>query len=182
MSRHAQPSGRHIPPTPAELYPWLLRSWFLRSWLHRGLALVLALLAPPAGPAQPAVVRLPFRSVQSMILVEGKVNGHTLTFLLDTGSLGTIVSTRVYGSQFPVHRIRRNLEGPGLSGESFTAYIDLELGNHRWNAQRVSIMNLDELSRIIGVKHIDGLVGEDLLREFRSVHINYQAHVIELEP
>jgi Aspartyl protease len=117
-----------------------------------------------------------------MILVEGKVNGHTLTFLLDTGSLGTIVSTRVYGAQFPLAHIRRNLEGPGLSGESFTAYIDLELGNHRWNAQRVSIMNLDELSRIIGVKHIDGLVGEDLLREFRSVHINYQAHVVELEP
>ncbi len=116
-----------------------------------------------------------------MILVEGKVEGTATTFLLDTGSIGTIVSTKIYRSHFPLHQIHRNFNGPGVSGESIPVRMNLEFGDHRCYAQRVSVMNLDELSRIIGIKHIDGLLGEDVLREFRSVRIDYRAHVIELE-
>jgi len=48
-------------------------------------------------------------------------------------------------------------------------------------SQRVAVMNLDELSDILGVRHIDGLIGEDILRDFRSIRIDYHARVIELE-
>jgi hypothetical protein len=41
-------------------------------------------------------------------------------------------------------------------------------------------MNVDELSRRFGTP-VDGLLGQDLLREFRSVRINYKSHIIELE-
>jgi hypothetical protein len=40
--------------------------------------------------------------------------------------------------------------------------------------------NLEDLNQELGV-NFDGLLGEDLLREFHSVRINYKAHVIELE-
>ena len=116
-----------------------------------------------------------------MILVEGKVDGTESTFLLDTGAMGTIVSTRIYRSHYPLRQIHRNGAGPGLSGESISVRMNLEFGSHRCYAQRVAVMNLDELSRIIGIKRIDGLLGEDVLREFRSVRIDYKAHVIELE-
>jgi len=117
-----------------------------------------------------------------MILVDGKVNGDAVTFLLDTGSLGTIVSARRYRRMyFPLHNIQRNTQGAGINGESVSVRLDLQLGNHRWVGQRVSIMNLDELSSIIGVPHLDGLIGQDILREFRSIRIDYHAHVIELE-
>jgi hypothetical protein len=139
-------------------------------------------LAPSPDLAKPPVIRVPFRSAASMILVEGKVNGDPVTFLLDTGSVGTIVSTRTYRiTCFPLRNVQRNAEGLGIKGESISVWLDLQLGNHRWTAQRVSIMNLDELSQILGVHRIDGLIGEDILREFRSIRIDYHAHVIELE-
>jgi len=167
----ARPS---LPPACSSQAPALLRALVL-------IFLPLA-LAPASGPAHPAVIRVPFRSVDSMILVEGKVNDDPVIFLLDTGSVGTIVSARKYRVMyFPLHRIQRNAQGAGMNGESVSVRLDLQLGNHRWVAQRVSIMNLDELSNILGIQHLDGLIGEDLLREFRSVRIDYHAHVIELE-
>lgn len=42
-----------------------------------------------------------------------------------------------------------------------------------WAAQPVSVMNLEDLKQELGV-NFDGLLGEDLLREFRSVRINYK--------
>jgi hypothetical protein len=143
---------------------------------------VLLALAPAPGPAKPAAHRVPFRSVGSMILVEGKVNGDPVTFLLDTGSVGTIVSTRTCRIRcFSLHGVQRNAEGHGINGESISVRLDLQLGNRQWTAQRVSIMNLDELSSILGVRHVDGLIGEDILRDFRSIRIDYHARVIELE-
>jgi hypothetical protein len=144
--------------------------------------LFLLAMAPAPDPAQPPPVRVPFRSVESMILVEGKVNGDSATFLLDTGSVGTIVSTRIYGNTpLPLRSVRRNMEGHGINGDSISVRLDLQLGNRRWVGQRVAVMNLDGLSQILGVRHIDGLIGEDILREFHSIHIDYRTHIIEFE-
>jgi hypothetical protein len=173
MSCHVTQFGCNIGPGPAGRCQPLLRA-LLAFLLPQALA-----LAP--APAQPTTIRVPFHTVKSMILVEGRANGDTLTFLLDTGSIGTIVSARMYHAHFPLHRMRRTTDGPGMIGESISTHMDLELGGHRWYAQRVSIMNLDELSGILGVKRIDGLLGQDVLREFRSVRIDYHAHIIELE-
>ena len=178
MDHDVKPSGLRARPSPSPAYSSPAAA------LHRALLLIflpLALAAAP-GPAHPTVVRVPFRTVDSMILVDGKVNGDAVTFLLDTGSLGTIVSARRYRRMyFPLHNIQRNTQGAGINGESVSVRLDLQLGNHRWVGQRVSIMNLDELSSIIGVPHLDGLIGQDILREFRSIRIDYHAHVIELE-
>lgn len=158
--------------------------WSPTPWPGRilfGSLLIFLLLVPPSGPAHPAVVRIPFRGAQSLILVEGKADGSSLTFLLDTGSIGTIVSTRVYRSHYPLNRIHRALGGPGVTGDSISVRMDLQLGEHRWHGHRVSVMNLDELSNILGIKHIDGLLGQDVLREFRSVRIDYRTHMIEFQ-
>ncbi len=178
MDHDVQQSGPRarpgLPPAHSSQAAALLRALLL-------IFLPLA-FAPASGPAHPAVIRVPFRSVDSMILVEGKVNGDPVTFLLDTGSVGTIVSARKYRDMFfPLHRIQLNAQGAGMNGESVSVRLDLQLGNHRWVAQRVSIMNLDELSSILRIPHLDGLIGEDLLREFRSVRIDYHAHILELE-
>jgi Aspartyl protease len=117
-----------------------------------------------------------------MILVQGKVDGKQVTFLLDTGSLGTIVSFKLYRNlNYPLQGIHRNWQGAGVSGESVQGCLDLEFGGHRWFSQRVSVMNLDELSDILGIEHVDGLLGEDILRQFRYVRIDYHAHIVELE-
>jgi hypothetical protein len=41
-------------------------------------------------------------------------------------------------------------------------------------------MNFNGLSDVLGAD-FDGLLGEDVLREFHSVHIDYRNHQIELE-
>jgi predicted aspartyl protease len=136
---------------------------------------------PLPNRARPRGLRVPFRTVQSMILVEGQVNGNHVTFLLDTGSNNTIVSTKTYGDvQFELHRIQRSRNGPGMAGESVRLPVELGLANRIWVGQRVSVMNLDDLKRILGLS-FDGLLGQDILRQFRSVRIDYHAHVIELE-
>jgi hypothetical protein len=139
------------------------------------------LLVPAPNRARSGVVRVPFRTVQSMILVQGSVNGRPVTFLLDTGADRTIISVKKYGDlEFQLHHVQRSLNGPGMTGESVRLPVDLTLANRLWVGQRVAVMNLEDLQKILGIT-FDGLLGEDILREFRSIRIDYHAHVIELE-
>jgi Aspartyl protease len=131
--------------------------------------------------AHSGTVSIPFRTVQSLILVEGKVNGTPATFLVDTGANRTIVSTRIYGNApFELQRMPRRTTGPGLVGFSLRRSVDIELGDRRWTAQQVSVMDLDELRHMVHV-NFDGLLGQDTLRQFRSVRIDYSAHIVELQ-
>jgi Aspartyl protease len=143
--------------------------------------LALLLFFPLPNFARPDVIHLPFRTVQSMILVEGKVNGKPVTFLLDTGSMRTIVSAKAYG--YVGYRLRlaqRAGQQPGFVGESVSLPVNLALERHTWLARRVSVMNFDGLNDVLGAD-FDGLLGEDVLREFHSVHIDYRNHQIDLE-
>ncbi len=147
----------------------------------RLVVLALLLFVPLPNFAQPDVIYLPFRTVQSMILVQGKVNGKPVTFLLDTGATRTIVSAKVYGNVgYSLRLAQRAGQQPGFVGETVTLPVNLQLDRHTWLARRVSIMNFNGLSDVLGAD-FDGLLGEDVLREFRSVHIDYRNHQIELE-
>jgi hypothetical protein len=159
------------------------RVWISRHirYLARYLVLALLLLVPLPNHARPEFIRLPFRTVHSMILVQGKVNGRPVTFLLDTGATRTIVSAKTYGNVgYRLRLAQRAGQQPGLVGESIALNVNLELADHTWLARRVSIMNFEGLSSVLGAD-FDGLLGEDVLREFRSVHIDYRSHTIELE-
>ena len=143
--------------------------------------LALVLLTPLPNRARPNVLRLPFRTVHSMILVQGRVSGSQVAFLLDTGATRTIVSASIYGKiPFRLRAIERTSHSAGMIGDSVIVPVDLELDNHRWAGQHVAIMNLDGLSQVLGVQ-FDGLLGQDVLREFRSIRIDYHAHIIELQ-
>jgi hypothetical protein len=145
--------------------------------------LVLALLCftPSANIAHPDVITIPFRTAESMILVEARVNDNRVALLLDTGANNTIVSAKAYGNlQYHLRGIQKNDRGPGMRGDAVLLRANLELANRVWVSQPVYVMNVDELARRFGAP-VDGLLGQDLLREFRAVRINYKAHVIELE-
>jgi hypothetical protein len=147
----------------------------------RFLVLALLLSLPFRNVAHPGVIHLPFRTVQSMILVEGKVNGKPVTFLLDTGATQTIVSAKTYGNLVYQLRVTHRVgPQPGFIGESVTLPVNLELDRRTWLARRVAVMNFEGLSAVLGAQ-FDGLLGEDVLREFRSVHIDYRNHQIDLE-
>jgi hypothetical protein len=147
----------------------------------RYLLLAIFLFTPLPNRARSAALCLPFRTVRSMILVEGEINGDPVTLLMDTGSTKTIISAKSYrGTYFPLHTAQRTNKTAGIVGESVSVRLDLKLANHRWVGQTVSIMNLGDLNRLLGAQ-FDGLLGEDILREFHSVRIDYRNHIIEFE-
>jgi hypothetical protein len=145
------------------------------------LAMLLLLLIPLPNPAHSGTARIPFRTVQSLIVVEGKVNGNAAIFLLDTGANRTIVSAKIYGvGRFNLQRMPRPNGGAGFAGYSLRRPADVELGETVRTAQEVSVMDLDELKQMLHMD-FDGLLGQDFLRQFRSVRIDYRARVIELQ-
>jgi len=149
--------------------------------LFLALTLLFLLLIPLPNPAHSGTARIPFRTVQSLIVVEGKVNGNAATFLLDTGANRTIVSAKIYGvGRFNLQRMARPNGGAGFAGYSLRRPADVELGETVRTAQEVSVMDLDELKQMLHMD-FDGLLGQDFLRQFRSVRIDYRAHVIELQ-
>jgi len=68
----------------------------------------------------------------------------------------------------------------GIVGNALRLRVDLEIAHQFMFSQRVSVMNLEELSRRFGIQ-FDGLLGQDILNQFRSVRIDYKRCVIELE-
>jgi hypothetical protein len=152
-----------------------------RRPLARVLTLFLLLLIPLTNPAHSGTVKIPFRTVQSLIVVEGKVNGNPAILLLDTGANRTIISARSYGNaRFDLQRAPRRNGGAGFNGYSLRRLADVELAENVWTAQQVSVMDLDELKQMLRMD-FDGLLGQDFLRQFRSVRIDYRAHIIELQ-
>jgi hypothetical protein len=149
--------------------------------LFLALTLLFLLLIPLPNPAHSGTARIPFRTVQSLIVVEGKVNGNAATFLLDTGANRTIVSAKIYANaRFDLQRMPPRRGGAGFSGYSLRRSADVELAENIWTAQQVSVMDLDELKQMLHMD-FDALLGQDFLRKFRSVRIDYGAHVIELQ-
>jgi gag-polyprotein putative aspartyl protease len=148
----------------------------------RVLTLLSLLLIPLRNPAHSGTIRIPFRTVQSLIVVEGRVNGNPAIFLLDTGANRTIVSTKIYGNnlRFQLQRMPHRQGAAGLVGYSLRRPADVGLGQNMWTAQQVSVMDLDELKQMLHME-FDALLGQDFLRQFRSVRIDYHAHVIELQ-
>jgi hypothetical protein len=114
-----------------------------------------------------------------MILVDAKVNGHAATLLVDTGANNTIISAKMCDN-VPAPRVELATKGPGIVGNALRLRVDLEIADRFLFSQPVSVMNLGDLPQRVGAP-FDGLLGQDILRQFRSVRINYRAHVVELE-
>jgi len=76
-------------------------------------------------------------------------------------------------------------ESAGESGsrhywESLRLPVDVEIARRFLFSQPVPVMNLEELSKRFQIP-FDGLLGQRILNQFRSVRIDHKAHVIELD-
>jgi hypothetical protein len=140
---------------------------------------LLLLLLSPLAVAQEAgrVYRVPFHSVNSMILLDVTVNGNPAVMLLDTGANNSIVSPDAAGLKANLAPLKRN-SGAGASGDYTKAVIALCLDKRCWLNRDVLAMDLSEASKNAGAR-LDGFIGQDILREFSAVRIDYKAGVIE---
>jgi hypothetical protein len=140
--------------------------------------LLLFLIAPLALAQETGrVYRVPFHSVNSMILLDVTVNGNPAVMLLDTGANNSIVTPAAAGLRANLAPLKRN-SGAGASGDYTEAVIALCLDKHCWLNRDVLAMDLSEANKNAGAR-LDGFIGQDILREFSAVRIDYKAGVIE---
>ena len=141
--------------------------------------LVFLVLAPLPAVAQRRIVTVPFRSVDSFILVDAKIDGTPVRLLVDTGANKTILNAKSF-CKTEMNVTRPVNRGAGIVGNALRLRVNLEIAHEFMFSRQVSIMNLEELSRRFGIQ-FDGLLGQDILNQFRSVRIDYKRCVIELE-
>lgn len=126
-------------------------------------------------------VEIPFETGphESIIVVRGSANGRPAVLILDTGSSRTILRPELAGTasaSLPSSGFSK--DGPGLQAQGRWSRATIRLGEKTWRREVVA-MNFDEVSRAMGMK-VDGLIGQDILREYDRVTIDFRAGKILL--
>ena len=123
------------------------------------------------------------------IMVKGMIHGKEARFLIDTGASRSVfdpvnVSKFIENLQF--ERKEGMTAGVGSSDlESSTFLIEtLSIGAleiHNYEAVALDLSNIHEMYGKLGLPHIDGIVGGDLLKKHRAT-INYMTQKMRLTP
>lgn len=117
------------------------------------------------------------------ILIRAQVNGHPATLLVDTGSSHTILSSELLQVRpLALERADAPAKGSGYIGTAGWARATFEVGTLRWRDRNVLVMNdFQEISNSMKQK-VDGILGQDVLKEFDSVVIDFKHHRLLLSP
>jgi hypothetical protein len=140
-------------------------------------------VSPPAGLPPPVPVSrgaqsqnvLPFHTDRSFITVSARVNGQQATFLLDTGAQRTIITPQLSGLS-PVDLANSpqiEIESPTLAGSSTVPVVSVRFG----------IGNTALTTRVIvtRIRKYDGIIGNDVLSQFKKITIDHKDHTLTLE-
>ena len=123
------------------------------------------------------------------IMVRGMIHGKEASFLIDTGASRSVfdpktITTFIEDIQF--EKKEGMSAGVGSSDlESATFVIDrlgigaLEITDYE--AVALDLENIHEMYGKLGLPHIDGIIGGDLLRRHKAV-INYRSRKLRLTP
>jgi len=157
------------------------RGWAVGKAGRRVFVLLLGYLLAISATATP--LELPFQldSRHDAILISAEINGKPATLIVDTGATQTVLDARLLGiSRFDLKASGFSRSGPGFRGEAVWSEARLKLGQRVWHEQRVVAMNLEEFTPRYG-RVIHGLLGQDILRQFDRVTIDFKRRIISLE-
>lgn len=141
----------------------------------RMLAAVLLLLATSAA-AETVVVPLDKPHAAGLLVVTASVNGRPVHLLVDTGATTTLLAREVIGGSVAGTSFFANA---GFVAQVRFYPVDLRLESREWPKRMVAAADLTQIHRALG-KEIDGVLGQDLLREFTSMQIDYKARTLTL--
>jgi Aspartyl protease len=139
------------------------------------------MLALTAGGCQnqPIENAIPFKMNGQFgsILIRAHVNEQPATLLVDTGSSRTILSSDfVRHSPLLLDPAPTPLKGSGLVGNAGRFKATMEVGGVSWAKREVLVMSgIQDISNSLN-ERIDGILGQDILKEFRSVLIDFKHH------
>lgn len=157
--------------------------------MKRGVFLVLLLGAAAVGWGQDVPENsksrsgIPFELNRSFgaILIKAQVNRQPVTLVVDTGSSSTILSPGLLQLRaLAVERADAPAKGSGYVGTAGWAKATLEIGAMKWTDRRVLVMDdFKDLSNSMK-QRVDGIIGEDVLREFDVVVLDFKHHRLVL--
>jgi hypothetical protein len=115
------------------------------------------------------------------ILIKAQVNGQPATLVVDTGSSHTILSSELLQVRpLALEHADAPAKGSGYVGNAGWAKATVEVGTITWPDRRVLVMNdFDEISNSMK-RRVDGILGEDVLKEFDVVAIDFKHHRLVL--
>jgi hypothetical protein len=159
--------------------------------VFRSFFLLLVLLSPlafaqschPRIAAVPRTFTVPFRNVNGVILLDAKVNDRPAVLLLDTGAGLTVLSpdTAAWRSATLKKRFASRLavgiDGATRSMGNTTATFEL---GRAITVTPVAVADLQSFAKALNIK-LDGILGQDVLRGFSAVRIDYKSQLITLE-
>lgn len=127
-----------------------------------------------------SVISVPFELDDQFgsILVRMEVNGKTATFLLDTGAASTFVRAELVGvDSFTLEQSRFRGDG-GMEVRGVWERAKLSVGD--WTSTMdVKAIDTAPISRRFG-RRIDGLLGQDILRQFSRVTLDFEERTLVL--
>ena len=156
---------------------------------RRAIIVAFGLLAFPAFSCQtsgqeppPARIagehRLPFQVRDGLIYIRAQVNGSRATLLVDTGAAFTTFTVKLVPTLDTDSRITLNLAKGSVS--AFRLPIGFVLGDSDLQERRRSF----RLNAVVGdfkFLNADGLIGQDVLTQFKSVTFDFKNSTLVLE-
>ena len=123
------------------------------------------------------------------IMVKGLIHGKEAHFLIDTGASRSVFDPKTISTfidDLTFEKKEGLTAGVGSSDlESATFKIDVfSIGDveiHDYEAVALNLENIHEMYGKLGLPHIDGILGGDLLRRYKAV-INYKLKKLRFTP
>jgi hypothetical protein len=128
----------------------------------------------PKTPHRQSILPIERGTVFGVILVSVQVNGKPAALILDTGSSTTILSPEASGlDPINLRRAEPPKRGSGFAGDGRWGEVTLVTGERIWKDHRVLVLDMKSISDTMHRK-IDGLLGQDILDEFKSIEIDFE--------
>jgi hypothetical protein len=125
-------------------------------------------------------IRIPYQQSHKFnkILVVARVNDRPAVLIVDTGSDRTIVSPRLVNQhrsgRFEMSFLAARRKVPSAWGKA-----NLQLGTKTWKGQEVVVQDEGELQHALE-QQVDGILGQDILSQFRRITIDLEDHTLTL--
>ena len=123
------------------------------------------------------------------IMVKGMIHGKEANFLIDTGASRSVFDPKTISSFIDdltfekKEGITAGVGGSDLESSTFRIDIfsigDMEIRDYEGVA--LDLDNVHELYGKLGLPHIDGILGGDLLKRYKAI-INYKSKKVRLTP
>ncbi len=123
------------------------------------------------------------------IMVEGQIHGKEAHFLVDTGASRSVFDPKTLSSfidNLTFEKKEGITAGVGSSDlESSTFRIDIftigDMEIHDYEGVALDLDNIHEMYGKLGLPHIDGIIGGDLLKRHKAI-VNYKNKKVRLTP